>query len=198
MCIRSLGSDPDANELLLRSLAEEPFSGTREEQEIVVQTLLAGKDHQEQHPRGAIQHFSPAHSSATLLAAAAASCDGIDYAYMWSDESASQDAEDARRPFATRSDPPASRCGLTWSELRGGDVWDRQIRKHIHDCALFIPIISATTQARLEGYFKREWKLAVDRTHDMADGKPFLVPVVIDVTRMEDRSASSRAKIGCQ
>ena len=68
------------------------------------------------------------------------------------------------------------------SELRGGDAWDRQIRKQIHDCALFMPIISATTQGRLEGYFRREWRLAVDRTHDMADGKPFLVPVVIDDT----------------
>jgi len=68
------------------------------------------------------------------------------------------------------------------SELRGGDAWDRQIRKQIHECALFIPVISRNSQARLEGYFRREWKLAVDRTHDMAEGKPFLVPVVIDET----------------
>jgi TolB-like protein len=68
------------------------------------------------------------------------------------------------------------------SELRGGDVWDRQIRKQIHDCAIFIPIISATTQGRLEGYFRREWKLAVDRTHDMSERVAFLVPVVIDDT----------------
>jgi TIR domain len=44
------------------------------------------------------------------------------------------------------------------SELRGGDAWDRQIRKQIHDCALFMPIISAHSQERLEGYFRREWK----------------------------------------
>jgi TolB-like protein/cytochrome c-type biogenesis protein CcmH/NrfG len=68
------------------------------------------------------------------------------------------------------------------SELRGGDAWDRQIRKQIHDCALFIPVISAHTQARLEGYFRREWKLAADRTHDMAEERAFLVPVVIDDT----------------
>jgi TolB-like protein/Flp pilus assembly protein TadD len=68
------------------------------------------------------------------------------------------------------------------TELRGGDAWDRQIRRQIHDCTLFIPIISAHSQARLEGYFRREWKLAVDRTHDMAEEKAFLVPVVIDDT----------------
>lgn len=27
------------------------------------------------------------------------------------------------------------------SELRGGDAWDRQIRKQIHDCRLFIAVI---------------------------------------------------------
>ena len=73
-------------------------------------------------------------------------------------------------------------------ELRGGDSWDRNIRKQIHDCSLFIPVVSNATQARLEGYFRREWRLAVERTHDMADGVPFLVPVVID--DLEDAEAA--------
>jgi TolB-like protein/cytochrome c-type biogenesis protein CcmH/NrfG len=51
------------------------------------------------------------------------------------------------------------------------------------DCALFLPLISQQTQARAEGYFRREWKLAVERTHDMAAGNAFIVPVVIDDTR---------------
>ena len=68
------------------------------------------------------------------------------------------------------------------NELRGGDAWDRHIRKQIHDCRLFVAIISANTEARNEGYFRREWRLAVDRWHDMADDTPFLVPVVIDNT----------------
>ena len=94
---------------------------------------------------------------------------------------ASQDAEAARRICeAVRA--AGIEVWFDQSELRGGDAWDRQIRKHIHDCALFIPIISATTQGRTEGYFRREWKLAVDRTHDMADDTPFLLPVVIDDT----------------
>ena len=68
------------------------------------------------------------------------------------------------------------------SELRGGDAWDRQIRGRIHDCRLFIAVISAGTEARDEGYFRREWKLAVDRTHDMSEKRTFLLPVVIDQT----------------
>jgi tetratricopeptide (TPR) repeat protein len=69
------------------------------------------------------------------------------------------------------------------SELRGGDAWDQKIRKQIRECALFIPVISANTQARREGYFRREWKQAAARTYDIADGTPFLVPIVIDDTR---------------
>ena len=68
------------------------------------------------------------------------------------------------------------------SELRGGDTWDASIRRQIKECALFVPIISANTQARVEGYFRREWNLAVSRTLDMADDQAFLVPVVIDAT----------------
>jgi TolB-like protein len=75
---------------------------------------------------------------------------------------------------------------LDQSELRGGDAWDQKIRHEIHRCALFIPIVSEHTQERLEGYFRREWKLAIDRTHDMAEQKPFLVPVVIDGTLDQD------------
>ncbi len=75
---------------------------------------------------------------------------------------------------------------LDQSELRGGDAWDQKIRHEIHDCALFVPIISQHTQARLEGYFRREWKLAIDRTHDIAEQKPFLVPVVVDDTPDQD------------
>jgi TolB-like protein/Tfp pilus assembly protein PilF len=69
------------------------------------------------------------------------------------------------------------------NELVGGDAWDAKIRRQIGSCALFVPLISANTQARLEGYFRLEWKLAAQRTHTMADEKTFLLPVVIDATR---------------
>src|SRR5581483_1093715 len=68
------------------------------------------------------------------------------------------------------------------SELRGGDAWDAKIRKQIKDCALFVPIISAHTQSRHEGYFRLEWHLAEQRSHLIAKGRPFIVPVAIDAT----------------
>jgi TIR domain len=68
------------------------------------------------------------------------------------------------------------------SELGGGEQWDQKIRKQIRECDYFMPLISAQTEARHEGYFRREWRLAVERTLDMADDHPFLLPIVIDDT----------------
>jgi TolB-like protein len=68
------------------------------------------------------------------------------------------------------------------SELGGGDAWDQKIRRQIRECDYFMPLISANTEARHEGYFRREWRLAVERTLDMADDHLFLLPVVIDGT----------------
>jgi len=78
------------------------------------------------------------------------------------------------------------------SELRGGDAWDQSIRKQIKTCALFIPVISHTTHDRDEGYFRLEWKLAVDRSNLMAADKAFLLPVVIDGTRDNDERVPER------
>jgi TolB-like protein len=68
------------------------------------------------------------------------------------------------------------------SDLGGGEIWDQKIRKQIRECDYFMPLISAQTEARHEGYFRREWRLAVERTLDMADDHAFLLPVVIDDT----------------
>jgi TolB-like protein/Tfp pilus assembly protein PilF len=94
---------------------------------------------------------------------------------------ASQDAEAALR-IADALRGTGLEVWLDQSALRGGDAWDALIRKQVKECALFIPIISANTQAREEGYFRREWNLAVSRTLDMTDDKAFLLPVVIDAT----------------
>ena len=94
---------------------------------------------------------------------------------------ASQDAEAAQR-ICEALRAAGIEVFLDQSELRGGDAWDQKIRHEIHDCALFIPLVSQHTQERLEGYYRHEWNLAIERTHHMAQQKPFLVPVVIDGT----------------
>ncbi|WP_414664381.1 tetratricopeptide repeat protein [Horticoccus sp. 23ND18S-11] len=94
---------------------------------------------------------------------------------------ASQDVEAARRI----SDSLRAAGLEVWfdrNELTGGDEWDAKIKRQIRECALFVPIISSNTQARSEGYFRREWNLAAQRLLDMAPGRPFLLPVAIDDT----------------
>ena len=91
---------------------------------------------------------------------------------------ASQDADAARR-ICDALRVAGLEVWFDQSELRGGDAWDASIRKQIKECALFVPVISASTNAREEGYFRLEWKLAVDRSHLMADNKAFFVPVLI-------------------
>ena len=99
--------------------------------------------------------------------------------YAREDTEAAKRIADALRAFGVE-------VWFDQSELRGGDSWDTKIRTQIKTCALFVPLISQRTEERSEGYFRREWKLAVDRTADMAGGKSFIVPVVIDDTREAD------------
>jgi tetratricopeptide (TPR) repeat protein len=94
---------------------------------------------------------------------------------------ASHDAEAAKRICAALRGAGIE-VWFDQSELRGGDAWDKKIRRQIKECALFVPVISGNTNLLLEGYFRREWKQAVERTNDMDEDLPFLVPVVIDGT----------------
>src|SRR5882724_4781752 len=95
--------------------------------------------------------------------------------YAREDADAARHIADALRAFGIE-------VWFDQSELRGGDAWDQKIRRQIKECALFVPVISANTQDRSEGYFRLEWKLAVERTHLMLEGIPFLAPVVVDDT----------------
>ena len=74
----------------------------------------------------------------------------------------------------------------TWFDLdrlEGGDDYDRKIQRNIARCSYFIPVVSATTERRLEGYFRREWSYAIDRSRNIAEGALFVLPVCIDDTR---------------
>ncbi len=104
---------------------------------------------------------------------------------------ASQDAQAAQR-ICEALRAAGIEVWFDQSELRGGDAWDASIRKQIKSCALFIPIISHTTHDRREGYFRLEWKLAVDRCHLMDADMAFLLPVVIDDTRDDDDRVPER------
>jgi hypothetical protein len=63
--------------------------------------------------------------------------------------------------------------------LRPGDDWSKEIAAGIRRCYLFLPVISAHTEARDEGYFREEWRQAAERARQI-EGRTFIVPVVID------------------
>jgi hypothetical protein len=69
----------------------------------------------------------------------------------------------------------------TW-RLEAGDDWGHKIRRNIKSCSYFMPLISAAATRRDEGYFRREWSLAVERAMDFADSVAFIIPVAIDDT----------------
>jgi hypothetical protein len=85
----------------------------------------------------------------------------------------------------------------TWFDidrLEVGDDYDRKIRGNIARCSYFIPVVSATTQRRLEGYFRREWSYAMDRVRNMADGALFILPVSIDATNAAEALVPEKFK----
>ena len=85
----------------------------------------------------------------------------------------------------------------TWFDmerLESGDDYDRKIRGNIARCSFFLPVVSATPQRRHEGYFRREWSYAVDRTRGMADGAVFILPVCIDGTTEADAVVPEKFK----
>ena len=104
---------------------------------------------------------------------------------------ASQDAEAAQK-ICEALRTAGIEVWFDRSELRGGDAWDQSIRRQIKNCALFIPVVSRQTHERAEGYFRLEWKLAVDRSHLITATKAFLLPVVIDNTPDEDEQVPDR------
>ncbi len=85
----------------------------------------------------------------------------------------------------------------TWFDmdrLEAGDDYDRKIRRNIARCSYFIPVISAATQRRLEGYFRREWSYAIDRTRNMADEALFILPVCVDATNAAEALVPDKFK----
>ena len=71
--------------------------------------------------------------------------------------------------------------------LQMGDDWARSIRRGLERCSLFLPVISRQTlsEENRRRYFWREWNDADDFARGMAPGEAYIVPVVIDDTRID-------------
>ncbi|MFL6201036.1 MAG: toll/interleukin-1 receptor domain-containing protein [Thermoanaerobaculia bacterium] len=71
--------------------------------------------------------------------------------------------------------------------LQMGDDWARSIRRGIERCSLFLPVVSrqAVSEENRRRYFWREWNDADDFARGMAPDEAFIIPVVIDDTRID-------------
>jgi hypothetical protein len=83
----------------------------------------------------------------------------VSLSYAWKHDEAAKRICDAQRAAGIEA-------WFDQSELRGADAWDLKIREHIRTCALLGSIITAHSRSRLDGHFRRECKLAADRTKD--------------------------------
>jgi hypothetical protein len=86
----------------------------------------------------------------------------------------------ARRLFSDLQEIGADIAWFDKASLQPGDDFPQQIRNAIGDCYLFLPLVSATTESRTEGYFREEWTLASERVRRI-QGRKFIVPIIVDV-----------------
>ncbi len=64
--------------------------------------------------------------------------------------------------------------------LEAGDLYEKKIRRNIEACTFFFPIISAGACQRLEGYYRKEWFWAIERSKRFESTYPFIQPIVVD------------------
>ena len=73
-------------------------------------------------------------------------------------------------------------------QLQPGDDWEGKLRRSIHQCSLFVPIISQQTLTSDRRFFRVEWNLALEEAQmaSFSSEEAFLLPVVIDSTKIDD------------
>jgi hypothetical protein len=79
-------------------------------------------------------------------------------------------------------------------QLQPGDDWEVKLRRHIRQCSLFVPVISQQTLTPDRRFFRVEWNLALEEAQmaSFSGDEAFLLPVVIDETRIDDPALPAR------
>jgi hypothetical protein len=88
--------------------------------------------------------------------------------------------QEAAKSLQARLEEAGLDVWLDEKRLLPGAVWDSEIEVNIQRCSLFLPLLSQNTAGRKEGYFRREWRLALDRAESIDEGVRFIQPIVID------------------
>jgi hypothetical protein len=91
----------------------------------------------------------------------------------------SDDIGAAKNLFADLQEIGGDVAWFDKSALKPGDNWDQHLRSAVQRCGLFLPLLSAHTEQRSEGYFRLEWSEAAERCRRI-QGRKFIFPIVID------------------
>jgi hypothetical protein len=91
----------------------------------------------------------------------------------------SDDTGAAKKLFADLQEIGGDVAWFDKTALKPGDNWDQHLRSAVQRCSLFLPLLSANTEQRTEGYFRLEWSEAAERSKRI-QGRKFIFPIVID------------------
>ena len=91
----------------------------------------------------------------------------------------SDDVGAARQLFTDLQDLGGDVAWFDKSALTPGDDWHQRLTSAVQRCAIFLPLLSANTERRTEGYFRLEWSEAAERSRRI-QGRKFIFPTVID------------------
>ena len=92
---------------------------------------------------------------------------------------ASDDIAAARQLFTDLQEIGGDVAWFDKRDIKPGQNWDQLLRSAVQKCSLFLPLLSATTESRTDGYFRLEWNDAAERSRKI-QGRQFLFPTVID------------------
>jgi hypothetical protein len=67
------------------------------------------------------------------------------------------------------------------AEIGAGENVLRAAKINVHRCSAFVPVISRNAE-QVEGFFRYEWRHAIERSKGMMDNIQFIVPVATDDT----------------
>jgi hypothetical protein len=106
---------------------------------------------------------------------------------------ASDDAEAAEK-LKTGLEGAGVEVFFDREQLEPGNDWEAKLRRNVHQCSLFLPIISRQTLTSERRFFRVEWNLALEEAQkaSFSDDEAFLLPVVIDDTKIDDPAIPTR------
>ena len=63
-------------------------------------------------------------------------------------------------------------------QLQAGDDWEGKLRRNLHQCSMFVPVLSQHTLTLERRFFRVAWNAALAEAHMASSADVFLLPIV--------------------